>query len=172
MTTLKLDSKMTTSAKGAIEPLIGQLYATPGMRIIGVVELAHDERNQAAPGSDKEEWVKARIVGLEIANEKQEEALRQAMAALHLHRTAYGTVTEDADVELSERTLELTGGLLHAIEASRLRTACLHWEQYARRVMAVKEPTTTELLHELAAIADGLGAVLRAVRDAEQKDEG
>lgn len=168
MTTLKLDSKMSKTAKAALEPLIGQLYATPGMHIVGVVEFAHDERNQAAPGSDKEEWVKTRIVGLEIANEKQEDALRQAMRALHLHRTAYGTVTEDADVELSERTLELTGNLLHAIEAARLRSAALHWEQYARRVLAVKEATTTELLHELAAIADGLGAAIRAVREAEQ----
>jgi hypothetical protein len=170
MTTLKLDSKMTTSAKAAIEPLIGQLYATPGMRVIGVVELAHVDRLQVAPGGDKEEFVKTRIVALEIANEKQEETLRQAMHALHLHRTAYGTVTEDADVELSDRTLEMTGGMLHAIEAARLRTACLHWEQYARKVMAVKEPTTTELLHEIAALADGLGAVLRAVREAEQEE--
>lgn len=168
MTTLKLDSKMTTAAKAAIEPLIGQLYATPGMHIIGIVELAHVDRLQVAPGGDKEEFVKTRIVALEVANEKQEDALRQAMAALHLHRTAYGTVTEDADVELSERTLELTGNLLHAIEAARLRSAALHWEQYARRVLAVKEPTTTELLHELAAIADGLGAAIRAVREVEQ----
>lgn len=170
MTALQLDSKMTTAAKGAIEPLIGQLYATPGMRIVGVIELAHLERTQVAPGGDKEEKVKVRITALEIANEKQEDALRQAMRALHLHRTAYGTVTEDADVELSERTLEMTGGLLHAIEAARLRSACLHWEQYARKVLAVKEPTTTELLHELAAVADGLGAVLRSVREAEREE--
>jgi hypothetical protein len=165
MTVIKLDSKPATSARLALEPLAAALYATPGMRIIGVIELAHIERTQPAPDSDKEQSVKLRITTLEIAGPEQEDTLREAMRALHVHRTAYGTLTDSLEVQLSERTLELVGGRLHAIEAARLHTAVSHWQTYIRRVLSIAEVTTAEMRHELDTVADGLAAVLRASRD-------
>src|SRR5258705_12591698 len=96
-----------------------QLYARPGARLVGILELAHVERSQPAPDTDIEPCVKVRITALEVGREEQEHHLREAMRALYLHRTASGTIDETGEVELSGRTLELTGGVLHAVEAAR-----------------------------------------------------
>jgi hypothetical protein len=154
---LKLDSKMATGPEDVLGQLAHQLYERPGARIVGVVELAHVERTQPAPDTDAESSVKMRITALEVGREEQEHHLREAMRALFLHRTARGTIDEAGEVELSERTVELTGGVLHAVEAARLRAVVRHWGEYARAVTrSNRPPTVTELLHELTAIADGL----------------
>jgi hypothetical protein len=171
VTVIKLDSKPATSARLALEPLAAALYATPGMRIVGVIELAHLERTQPAPESDKEPSVKLRITGLEIAGPEQEDVLREAQRALFVHRTAYGTLNDSLDVELSERTLELLGGQLHALEAARLRTSVTHWQAYIRRVLSIAEVTTAEMRHELDQVADGLAAVLRMGRGDGDDDD-
>lgn len=162
MTTLKIDGKPTSAARAGVEAYISGLYATPGKRIVGVIELEHVERTEPAPGADREPSVKVRMSALEIANPDQEDQLRAALRALHLHRTAMGKLTEDGDIELSEVTLERCGGMLHAIEAARLRTAVAHWQDYIRGVLHLKNPSVIELQHELATIGDGLSAVLRA----------
>lgn len=169
MTVAKIEGKPAAAAASGLEPWIGPLYHTPSKRVLGVVELAHVERVQVAPDADKEPSVKLRITHLEIAREEQEDALREALAALHLHRTAYGTLNEDGDLELSESTIERTGGRLHAVEAARLRAAVQHWWTYARNVTALGEAdqTVTGLLGELKLIADGLDFVLHQV-DREQ----
>ena len=169
MTTVKLDSKTSANAAAGLEPYIGQLYATPGKRVVGVIEMAHVERTQPAPDSDKQPSVKLKITHLELANPEQEEALREAMRALFLHRTAQGTLGEDGEIELTERTLERTGGLLHAVEAARLRAAVLHWREQIRRALAIPNITVAEMRHELDTVADGLSAVLRAT-DWDSKD--
>lgn len=154
MTTLKIDGKPTSSARDGIESHISALYATPGKRLVGVIELEHVERTEPAPGADREASVRVRMSALEIANPDQEDQVRAALRALH---------TEEGDVELAESTLERCAGMLHAIEAARLRTAVTHWQSYTRSVLNLKNPSTTELQHELATIGDGLAAALRAV---------
>jgi hypothetical protein len=162
VTAIKLDSKLANPAADALDSLTARLYAKPGMRIVGVVELAHVERTQPAPDSDKEASVKLQIKHLEIANPQQEEAVREAQRALYLHRTAQGTLTDDGEIELSRDTIAQTGGMLHAIEAARLRATVKHWQEYATRVRHDGKLTTSQLANELATIADGLSAALRA----------
>lgn len=162
---IKFDSKMTTKAGDALSRYARPLYEAPGRKIVGIIELSHDERNETAPDSDKELWVKLRITGLEIGQEEQEHLLRGAMRALYLHRTATGTLDENQDVQLAEGTLRLIDGHLHAAEAARLRTAAVHWHEYARKASHLANPTVTELLHELATIADGIGVAVYGLRD-------
>lgn len=149
MTTIKLDSKPATAAGDALAPHATRLYANPGVRILGVVELAHVERTEPAPDEDREPSVKLRISHLEIANSEQEDALRTAQRALYLNRTAQGTLGEDGDIELSKHTLSLTAGILASVEASRLRVALDHWAVYARRVLNTSNVTISEMRHEL-----------------------
>lgn len=166
MTTVKLDSKLGGGPAAAIEPHVPALYGKPGCRILVIGELRHVERTQPAPDSDGEPTVKMRISSLEIAGREQEGAVREALRALFLQRTAYGTVTEDGDIELSKETLKLTGGLLSELELSRLRVGLGHWARYAHRATTTPNMTATEALHELKQVADGLQAVLdKAVTD-------
>ncbi|MEN2423053.1 hypothetical protein AABB02_33695 [Streptomyces rimosus] len=161
MTTLRIDGKPGAAASAALEPFVARLYARPGMRLVGIVELAHVERTQPAPDSDRTASVKVKITHLEIPTEAQEGAVREAQRALYLQRTAAGTLSEDdGQVELAEETLRLTGGLLHAVEAARLKAALAHWAAYARRVVHTPELAISEIRHELQAVADGLAAAL------------
>jgi hypothetical protein len=161
VTTLKLDAKPATAAADALLPWAQELYKKPGMRIVGVVELAHVERTQPAPDEDKEASVKLRITHLELADGgQQENNIREAMKALYLHRNAQGTLTEEMDVELSKQTLKLLGDNLDATEAAKRAIAIEHWAGYARRALHTKDITHAELLHELKAIADGLYGAL------------
>lgn len=167
MTAAKIESKTSTAAADGLQPWIETLYSVPSKRVIGVVELAHVLRTQPAPDADKEAEVRLRISHLEIARPEQEDALRQALAALHRHRTAYGTLTEDGDLELSESTLADCAGKLDAIEAARLRAGVQHWQSYARKVLGIAEITTTEMRHELDIVCEGLAATLAAADRAE-----
>jgi hypothetical protein len=161
MTVIKLDSTLAGNASLALERHAQKLYARPGVRIVGVVELRHVERTQPAPEESKDQSVKLRLTHLEIANPEQEDAIRQAMEALYLHRSAQGTLGEHGDIELADRTIRLTGGLLHAMEAARLQVAVRHWADQARRALATPGATAAELRHELDAVAAGLEAALR-----------
>lgn len=158
---IKLDSKLTTAAGVSLERYAGKLYASPGMELVGVVALRHVERTQPAPDEDKEPSVKLRVTGLEIANPDQENTIREAQRALYLHRNAQGTLDESGDIELADRTLKLTGGLLHAIESARYEVAVRGWAEYARRAIAVNGSTANELRAELRKVAEGLERVLR-----------
>ncbi len=161
MTAIKLDGKPATAAADALLPWAPELYRSPGKRIVGVVELAHVERTQPAPDEDKQASVKLRITHLEVANEgEQEAAVREAMRALYLARSAAGTITEDGDVELSKGTLERLGDRITAQIAAERAVAIEYWGDYARRVLGTKNITHAELLHEMTAIADGLHRVL------------
>lgn len=161
MTTVKIDPKPAANATFALEPLTSRLYANPGMRIVAVVELAHVERTQPAPDEDKEASVKLAIKHLEVARDEQEDHLRKVLRALYLHRTAQGTLDDAGEVELSQRTLELAGGMMDAIEAARLRVAVLAWRDYARQSLQGKL-SNTQLRDELQTIGDGLAAVVNA----------
>jgi hypothetical protein len=172
MTTLKIDGKPSTAAADALEPHVRTTYNRPGHRLMVVGELEHVERTQPAPGSDKEPSVKCRITHLEVARGEQEDALREAQRVLYLQRTARGTLDDDTgQLDLSERTLELTGGTLAYVETARVRAGLAHWSEYARRVQHNNQLTDTELRRELKVIANGLSATLAGARD-DAGDEG
>jgi hypothetical protein len=159
MTTVKLDSKVGAGAGQALERHVPRLYANLGTRIVGVVELAVVERTEPAPDEDKDPSVKLAIKHLEVANDEQDETVRKAMRALHVQRTARGTLTEDGDIELSDQTLRLVGDMLHDIEAARLRVLADSWARYAEQA-TMTELTVTQLREELVTVARGLRAGL------------
>ena len=159
MTTIKIEGKPSAAAANALGRHAEALYHTDGARRIGVVELARTAIMSPDPGEDKDPSVSLRIAGLEIASPEQEDYLRQAMLALHLHRTAAGTLDQEGLV-LSPRTLELTAGSLDGAEAARLRVGVTHWADIARRALSVQAMTLSEARHELDAIATGLEALI------------
>ncbi|MFE6304981.1 hypothetical protein [Nocardiopsis sp. NPDC057823] len=162
---LKLDTKIGPAAEKALEPYIGKLYDMQGLRLMAIVEIKQEDKNAPPPDSDAGLWVKARIASLEVASPEQNDALREAQRALYLQRTARGTLDEDGFMQLDERTLELTAGMLHVIETARLTAALRHWATYARRVNGQPELTLSEVRHELDAIANGLTTALDHARD-------
>ncbi|WP_304455916.1 hypothetical protein [Nocardiopsis sp. YSL2] len=168
---LKIDPKLGSAAEAALQPYVAKLYTTPGMRLMAVVELKQDDKNAPAPDSEAGLWVKARISSVEIATPEQEGTLREAQRALFLQRTAAGTLDEDGELQLDERTLELTAGMLHAVEAARLTAVLRHWAAYIRRVNRTEQLTITEVRHELDAVAQGLTAGLDHARDDSLDDE-
>jgi hypothetical protein len=153
---LKIDGRLAANAASGLEPHAGPLYASPGSRRWAVVELKHAERTEPAPDEDSDASVKVRITHLEVANAEQEETLRRVHRALHLHRTAYGTLTEQGEVELADSTLDLAAGELSAIEAARLHVAIDRWVDYGRRVLAGSKATATDLRRELDTVLKGL----------------
>jgi hypothetical protein len=161
MTVLKIVGSPTAAAMAALEPHVMRLYDKPGARVMAVVELAHVERVQPAPGSDGKPVVKMKITGCEVPNREQEGAIREAQRALFLARTARGTLDEEGMLNLNEDTLKNTSGLLMSIECARLRAGLLHWTEYARRVVGTSGTLSqTEMAHELQSIADGMASTL------------
>lgn len=121
--TIKLESKTSKGAGEALDPYRPALYATLGKRLVVIAELEAVERNEVADDDEKSTWVKLRIVSLEVAGAEQEDAVRKAMNALNIQRTAFGTLTEDQDVELSQTVLDRCAGDLALTEAARLHAA-------------------------------------------------
>lgn len=170
MTTLKIIGNPASPAMQALEPHIGRLYARPGVRIMAIIELAHVERVQPAPGSDGTPTVRMKISSCEIPNAEQEDAVRTAQRALFLTRTARGTLDEEGLLNLDDDTLKLTGGRLLDIETARLRAGLGHWVGYAQRVASQSSQfSTTEIAHELQAVADGLTSILHQADDATEE---
>jgi hypothetical protein len=160
MTKVKLDSAIANAANDALMPHVGRLYSALGTRIVVIAELAAVERTQPAADEDKEAVVRLQVKHLEVATDEREEPVREALRALHTQRTAYGTLLEDGEVELAERTLAACAGELNAIEAARLHVAIERWTDYARQATGNGKLTASELRHELAAVADGLRAAI------------
>ncbi|HEY0641261.1 MAG TPA: hypothetical protein VGD67_26835 [Pseudonocardiaceae bacterium] len=170
MTALKIVGKPTRSARDGIEPFVAALYATPGRRLVGVIELEHIERTEPAPGADREPAVTVRMSALEVAGPEAEDHLREAQRALYLQRTARGTLDEHGDIELTQTTLERCAGQLHATEVARLRAAVQLGRTQIRRVLGITEVTVTEMRHELDRLADLLDSTLR-VTDPHRTDD-
>lgn len=161
MTKLSIDSKFGAAAAFAVEDYVRPLYDQPGLRLVGVVELAHVERTQPAPGSEKDPSVKARITALEIASKDQEDAIREVMRALHLQRTADGTLDEHGQVVLTKATLDRAGMRLLDVEFARLRAGLVAWSTAARAVAnSPRDLLASELRHEIGRVADGLAELL------------
>lgn len=171
MTQMKFDAKVSASALEALEPHVRPMYDQPGSRRMAIIEFAAIERTEPAPGTEKEPSVKVRIVGLELPNREQEGAVREAQRFLHLQRTARGTFDDDGQLELSESTLRLTGGMLAYLETARLRAGLEHWREYARRLVHGPELTVTEVRHEMQALAEGLTAILNTARNHDDGED-
>jgi hypothetical protein len=156
---IKLASTMAQNGQDALGLHAGHLYSALGSRVVAIVEVASIERTEVATDEDKEPVVTLQIKNMEVAGEGQEEPLRDAMRALNLQRTAFGTLTEDNDVELAENTLARCAGDLSRIEAARLHVAIEKWAEYARS--ASRSGLTGEQLRkELKTIGDALTGVL------------
>lgn len=156
MTAIKIDGKPATNASEALAPHAGALFAALGSKRMAVVEIRSVERAEPAPDEDKEQAVKVRITHLEVANADQEETLRRALRALHLHRTAYGTLNEEQELELSKSTLADTAGELSHVEAARLRALIEHWTTYGRRTLNSAKLTEAEVRSELNKVMDAM----------------
>lgn len=168
MTALKFTGKPTAAAMQALEPHITRLYNAPGARVMAVIEMAHVERLQPAPGSDKDASVGMKITACEIPTREQEGAIREAQRALYLQRTARGTLDEDGQMTLDDDTLKMTAGLLMSIECARLRAGLQHWTDYARRVVGASGKLAgSEIAHELQTVVDGMAAVLATAKPEE-----
>lgn len=165
MTKLKIDSQMHVAAADALAPHIRRVYDQPGSSLLFIAEARHIERTQPAPDSDAEPSVKVRITSLEVPNRDQEDTIRDAARALHLQRTAQGTLDEEGQLILSAGTLKRIAGRLHEVEVSRLRAGLGHWVTYAQRVKSNGKLTATELRQEMDQLADGLAALLNGTSE-------
>jgi hypothetical protein len=140
-----------------------RMFEDPDKTLLGVVELAHVERTEPAPGSDRDRVVKVKIIHFEVPNRDQEDTIRETLRALYLQRTANGTFDDVTnEIQLSEQTIRSAAGLLHAIEAARYRTGVQHWADYTQQVLHGKLLSALELQHELDTIKRGLRALLAA----------
>lgn len=174
MTKLKFESGVAAAAGDALEPYIRPLYASPGMRLMAIIELATTERTEPSPGSEKVPTVKVRIMHLEIPNEDQEEYIRAAQRALYFQRTARGTFDdkdEGEQLEFSPDTLRLAAGQIHAVGYARLKSYLQRWQEYAHRLTYGPDLTVSEMKKEFHVIAQGLRAALQPGDGESTSDE-
>lgn len=137
MTEIKVETSLAAAAEASIDHARNHIYANSGIRVVAVVELAHVTRNEPAAGEEKKKRsVTIGIKHLELARgPEQEEHLRQAMQALKVQRTAYGTIDEElGTLGLSESTLEDCANRLAFEEVARLRAALKHGVDTLRRL--------------------------------------
>lgn len=164
---LKLASALPTGVMDALEDLIKPLYSKPGMHIIGIVDLAHVERNQVAPDEDKEPSVTIGIKHLEIAHGEQVEHVRKALRALYVQRTATGTLDEDLQqIELAKSTMEDLSDDLALRETARLHAALKHVNLIVGR-LAHGTFTEVDMRKQLAKLSTVVNNTLEWQEDAE-----
>lgn len=160
MTTIKLDAKIGGNPAAALEPVTRYLYDNPKARIVGVVELAHVERVEPAPDTDRERSVKIRLSQLEIAGKDEAEPLREVMRHLFLVRTATGTLDEHGQLQLSKGTIERTVGELTEIELARMIAGVRIQAENARRASTNVTTSPAELRKQIQAVANALTNLL------------
>ena len=152
--TLSGGTRIRGAVSDAIDSQIAKLRAQPGCRVVGVVELERYQLN-APDDADAEPTVLLRLSSLELAKSSDQDALlRQTMQALHLHRTAGGTLTEDGDVELAQATLDKLPDLVSTHESARLHAA---FEFLVDRITGLAKNTRHndgDLRRELKKLAD------------------
>jgi hypothetical protein len=162
MPNAKLNTKLGSDAEDGLQPHIADLYRDQGRRVVAIAELRATERTEVV--SDAEAGgtptVKLTVTALEIANPKLEDHLRHGLEALYIQRTAYGTLDEEGQIELSDRTLEFLGGELHAVEAARLHATLRYFARAAREATALNDPAA--MRKALRGLATGLENAERA----------
>jgi hypothetical protein len=126
MTVMKLAYQLKGQASEALAPHVDRVFNNPGSTFLAVVEFRHSERVEYAD-EDAEPSVKCRVASMEVANTgEQEQHVRSLLRALHLQRTAQGTLDAAGEVKLSKQTIAQAAGLAGAEEVARLRVA-LGW---------------------------------------------
>lgn len=160
MTDIKIEGKLGGHASEALALHAGPLFTRLGSTRMVIAELKSATREEVAADEDKKQSVRLRIQALEVANADQENAVRRCLEALHTQRTAYGTLTEDADVELSASVIEATQGNLIAVENARLHVAIDRWTEYANRVSIQPKMTLSQMRIEMDTVIKGLRAAL------------
>lgn len=147
-------ARIRAAAGDAIESQINRLRGQPGCKVVGIVEIERHQLN-TPDDADADPTVLLRLAALELAKPGDQEAqLRLAMQALHVHRTAGGTLTEDADVEVAFDTLDKLPDLVSTFESARLLAA---FGAYVDRVAGLAKNNQHDdghLRRELKKLAD------------------
>jgi len=153
-------SRIRGAVGDAIDAQMPRLRAQPGCRVVGIVEVERYQLNKP-DDADADPTVLLRLSQLELAKGADQEAqLRLAMQALHLHRTAGGTLTEDGDVELAQNTLDNLGDKVSVYESARLRAAVEYIEAQLRGLAANNKHNDGDLRRELKRLAAKVTAAL------------
>lgn len=160
MTVMKLDYRLTGQVTEALAGHTERIYRDPGSAFLAVVEFRHTERHEFAD-DEKDSFVKARCVGIEVANPgEQERQLREVQRALYLQRTASGKLAEADELTLAKQTLKSAQGLMSGAEVARL-TAYLR--AIRDQVHDLREDTSLDekgLREELEHIEDRMAKAL------------
>lgn len=158
--TLSGGARIRGAVGDAIDAQISKLRAKPGCRVVGVVEIERHQINQP-DDAETEPTVLLRLSQLELAKSTdQEELLRQAMLALHLHRTAGGTLTEAADISLAQDTLDKLPEKVSVYESARLHAAFSYAADRVAGLAANNKHNDGELRRELKKLSAQLSAAL------------
>lgn len=164
---LKLVSALPGPVLDSLEDLIKPLYTKPGMRIVGITEIAHVHRIEVAPGEDKEPEVHIGLKMLEIAHGDQVDPLHRAALALKVQRTAEGTLDEDIDaIQLNKHLLETLSDSFALREVARQRAAMVHAADVLRRL----EYGTFEAV-DMRKQCGKLGRIIKAALEFQEPDE-
>lgn len=165
MPDIKIEGKLTSAASQALGLHAQALYDTPGATRLAIVEIKAAWNETPAPDEAKKPAVHARIVGMEIGTDEQEDDLRRAQRALYRLRTARGTLDESDQLEvIPDTALGLLGEMLHEREAVRLRAGLRRWLTEMHRVAATSDLTPGKVRQEYERIHDGLEALLHPAR--------
>lgn len=164
---LKLASALPSAVLDSMQDLVKPLFHKPGMRVLGIVELAHVERLEVAPDEDKEPVVTVGMKLLEIAHGDQVEPLRRAARALYVQRTAEGKLDEDIDaIQVNKHLLESLSDSFALREVARLRAAMSHQAMVLGRL----ENGLFEVA-EMRKQIGKLGRVVKAALEFQEPDE-
>ncbi len=124
---LKLASTLTPAVLESLLELVRPLYTKPGMRIVAICEFAHVKRIEVAPDEDEDPSVTIGLKAIEVGHGEQVDALQKAAHALHVQRTAYGTLDEElGELKLTQSLLEELADNVALRETARLRAALNH----------------------------------------------
>lgn len=160
MTKIKIAPKRSTAADKALAGHIERLYENPGSRMLAIVELVHIDRTMPTEDSGLEPSVTVRLNHVEPSDEDTEKSLEAALQALYALRTATGTLTEDSDVELGERTLENLGNSYAQLHAAKISVAATEAWRTLDSALKGRRPTEADLIH---AVQEAAGVLRRAL---------
>lgn len=147
-------SRIRGAVGDSIDAQIVKLRANPGCRVVGVVEVERYQVNQP-DDAETDPTVLLRLSSLELAKSTEQDALlRQAMAALHMHRTAGGTLTEDGDLKFAQDTMDKLPDLISIEESARLHAAFSYAATRVAGLAANNKHNDGDLRRELKKLAD------------------
>lgn len=160
MTTAKISGAPGSAAASGLAPHIDDMYKHPGKRVVVIGELRHVEMTVPIEDTEKEPSVKLALTELEVATGDLERLVREALEALHMRRTASGTLTEHGDVRMAESRLQQLGGEINAIEAARLTIAVKGLRETAVAVLTDPNANTGQLRHGIRRLIDRFDRVI------------